>query len=86
LIGRPASRFPQRPQPDPGLVGDEVNANPVARRDQAATGQEVGKPVQHDPLLPDRFLGPASVAQHRHQPADRVADICLSHHDHLSIR
>jgi len=79
-------RFSQRPQPDPGLVRDKVDAHLVAGRGQAATGQEIGEPVQYDPQLPVRFLGPASVTQHRHHAADRVADICLSHHDHLRIR
>jgi hypothetical protein len=79
-------RFPQRPQPDPGLVRDEVDTHPVTRRVQAAPGQEGREPVQHDPLATDRALGPASLAQHRQDAADGDPGICLSHENHLCIR
>ena len=61
-------RLTQRPQPDPGLVRDEVDAHPLARRVHAATRQEGREPVQHDLLATDRVLGPA---QHRATPPRR---------------
>jgi len=79
-------RFPQRPQPDPGLVRDEVDTHPVTRRVQAAPGQEGREPVQHDPLATDRAFGPASRSQHRQDAADGDPGICLSHENHLCIR
>ena len=79
-------RLTQRPQPDPGLVRDEVDAHPLAGRVQAATGQEGREPVQHRLLATDRVLGPPSLAQHRHDPADAVPDTYLSHGNHLCIR
>ena len=79
-------RLSQRPQPDPGLVRDEVEACLVAHRTQATPGQEGSKPVQHGLLAPDRTLGPVGIAQHRQDTADTVRDIYLSHENHLCIR
>jgi len=79
-------RLSQRPQPDPRLIRDEVDAHPLTRRIQAPPDQEGGEPFQHDPLLPDRFLGPAGITQHRQHTIRASPDICLSHHDHLCIR
>jgi hypothetical protein len=78
--------FSQRPQPDPGLFRDELDAHPVTRSVQAAPGQEGREPVQHDLIATDRALGPPSTAQHRQDAADGDPDICLSHENHLCIR
>jgi len=79
-------RIPQRPQPDPGLVGDEVDAHPIAGRVQAAPGQESHEPLQHDLMATDRALSPPSIAQHRQHTAASSPDICVSHDNHLCIR
>jgi hypothetical protein len=79
-------RFPQRPQPDPGLVRDEAGAHPVTRHVQAPPGQEGREPVQHDLIATDRALNPPSTAQHRQNAADEDPGICLPHKNHLCIR
>jgi len=79
-------RLPQRRQPDPGLARDEVDAHPLARRVHTTLGQEHREPLQHRLLTPDCALGPASLAQHRHDTDDGIPDICLSHENHLCIR
>jgi hypothetical protein len=54
-------RLPQRPQPGPGLAGDEIHAHLVARRAQAASSQKGREPVQHSLVAPDCALGPPSL-------------------------
>ena len=79
-------RLSQRLQPDPGLVDDEVDTHPLARRLRAAPGQESGEPLQHDLMAPDRALGPPSLTQHPQYATNALPDICLSHENHLCIR
>ena len=75
-------RLPQRPQPGPGLVGDEVHAHLVARRAQASSSQEGRETVQHRLVAPDGALRPPGRVQHRHDAAHSGPDICLSHENH----
>jgi hypothetical protein len=76
-------RLSQRPQPDPGLLRDELDANPLARLLQTALNQKRGEPIQHNPIGPDGALSPPGITQHRQDTAGRVSDISLSHHNHL---
>ena len=59
-------RLVQRPQPNAGLVRDEVDAHQLARSVHAPTRQESREPVQHDLILTDRVLIPPRIAHHRH--------------------